>query len=59
MKNNKYNEYKPIEDGELLGGFKGEVFCFYKGKEYNIEEYQDLYEKLKEICKIYFDKKDK
>jgi hypothetical protein len=53
MNNNKY--IKELEE-KLIGGFKEEVYFYYKGKEYNISEYSDLYEKIKEICKSYFDK---
>ena len=55
----KNDEPKPIEDGDLLAGFKDEIYCWYQGKEYNIEEYPDLYEKLKEFCKTYFSEKSK
>ena len=55
MKTNN-DDYKPIEDGELLGGCKGEVYCWIQRREYNLKEYPELYKKLKSICLEYFSK---
>ena len=58
---NNIDKYKPIplENGDLIAGFKDEVYCWYNGKELNIIEYPDLYKTLKEVCKEYFSKKEK
>ena len=56
--NNNDNKYK-IENGELIAGYKGEVFCYFDRKEYDLTDYPDLYEKIKTICIEYFSKQKK